>query len=207
MFRGGPKENYELTPSVGRIRFFQGDVLAEEATLFRMFKQRVLPFLEFTPANDWDWLALAQHHGLPTRLLDWTTNPLVAAYFAVEAEESTDDAAVYATHGLPSIDPGGNDSPFSVTEITRFIPRHITRRLIAQSGLFTIHPDPTKPLFDEIPDCNKIVIKSSEKIDFKKTLYRYGIHRASLFPDLDGLAKHIRWMREDYSTKPGVIPD
>ena len=56
---------------------------AVERTIFEIFVRRGAEFLDLTPLNEWDRLCSRAASGLPTRLLDWTTNPLVTAYFAV----------------------------------------------------------------------------------------------------------------------------
>ena len=85
VFRGHSNTAHSLTPSVGRTS--QQDHEKYEKSLFTMFRREAREYVD-PPPSDWEWLALAQHHGLPTRLLDWSTNPLVALYFA---EEKCDD--------------------------------------------------------------------------------------------------------------------
>src|SRR4051812_29705315 len=65
LFRGVASVRHTLTPSVGRERGSYGYSLALEKSLFQQFKREALPFLAVRPANDWEWLALAQHHGVP----------------------------------------------------------------------------------------------------------------------------------------------
>jgi FRG domain len=196
VFRGLGKASYELRPSIGRMEFYGGKRGPNERAMLKGFKRQAIPFLEFRPETEWDWLALAQHHGLPTRLLDWTSNPLVAAYFAVEDDGCDEDGAIYVLSGASSIDVLEHTDPFAVSDVKRFVPRHITRRLIAQAGLFTIHPEPLTPIRENTPSLDRIIIAAPMRRDLKMTLFRYGVHRASLFPDLDGLAAHIRWLNE-----------
>jgi hypothetical protein len=66
-----------------------------EAHILRNFIRYSRPHLPTTPVNEWEVLVAAQHHGVPTRLLDWTYSPLVAAHFATSEAHAGRDRAVW----------------------------------------------------------------------------------------------------------------
>lgn len=193
VFRGVRDAAFMLLPKVGRPESrLRGNLQGTEIELLRLFKQRAVPYLRAIPRDDWEWLAVAQHHGLATRLLDWTRNPLVAAYFAVE-DDLEIDCAVYVYRNKYYLGTDNYPDPFEYPRVGKFVPPHVSERIIAQAGLFTIHPNPAEPFANENVD--KITIATEARRSIRHTLYRYGIHRASLFPGLDGLASHLNWLR------------
>ena len=86
-YRGVRSLAHALVPKIGRYKkLHTKNRLKEEKIILRLFKEQSVPHLTFVPDDDWEWLALAQHPGLPIRLLDWTRNSLVAAYFGFTSE-------------------------------------------------------------------------------------------------------------------------
>lgn len=194
VYRGVRSHEYELIPKVGRLKNFKNENLKtnDEKFILRLFMQQAFPYLTVRPETEWEWLAIGQHHGLPTRLLDWSRNPLVAMFFAVE-KDFDGDSVIYAYRTNVFILVDKHPKPFRVPDVSKFIPNHVTTRITAQAGLFTIHPTPQTPFISDKID--KIIIPNNLRKKLKKTLYKFGIHKATLFPDLDGLSNHIEWLR------------
>ena len=189
MWRGVSDANYLLIPKVAREWHLGAARLKViEEHLLNEFKFRGIPYLTTRPANDWEWLAQAQHYGLPTRLLDWTRNPLIALYFAC-TENFENDGAVYFAARLNEVEFHETPSPFQISEIRAWSAMQIDVRLKAQDALFTIAPDPTVPIEKGLR--LRAVIKASAKKKLREQLNQFGVHIGSIFPGLEGVAKYV----------------
>jgi hypothetical protein len=162
------------------------------------------PFLPMPLSSHWEWLALAQHHGAPTRLVDWSTSPLVAARFAVTSYPASTDAAIYALdlNGsdietidiTPGLSAGGAhfDDPLRITKGVYLIETApVSARITTQRGIFTLHGNPKLPL--AIPVSDTFEIPNALRTDFQSRLLDLGIDASHIFPDLDGLCKTLDW--------------
>ena len=217
-FRGHAEESWPLWSKLTR-ELTNRDVCPvhwegqEEYTL-RSFQRHSFHFvakmaeIDDTPR----WLALMQHHGAPTRLLDFSWSPYVAAFFALEA--TTKDSAVWAVNSGDmksyAFGPytGENARPLSPNEVLASIGAHgpdavvfgepyfKNQRLIAQSGTFAWPQDITRPLekiLGHRPNMMAKIIFRGKAVrrEGLRELLRMNITNATLFPDLDGLAKSL----------------
>lgn len=96
LFRGQGNIKFSLEPALQRE--WEGEpqgLKRAEASMFAEFKRAAPYLLPSATTNDWDRLSMAQHYGMPTRMLDWTVNHMVALWFALSSPAET-DAAVWA---------------------------------------------------------------------------------------------------------------
>ncbi len=221
-FRGERDERWPLYSSLSRYLMNFGVAPRawpeQEARILRIFKRKAHQFLAQPPDvdDDFQWMALMQHHGAPTRLIDFTWSPYVAAFFALE--RSLADGVVWAMNPAridssraprpTRMDPRnkGNVRRYFLPGRHRFIwmgePYVMNRRLIAQSGTFAVPGVLNVPIEEIVSDADpenilaKIVLTKPVRDVGMRELYRMNITYATLFPDLDGLARSMGYELE-----------
>lgn len=213
LFRGSTESQYGLIPKIGREntratkRMPGGQRISrvpyrenDEAAVFSMFRQQALSHISRPPSTTLEWMALAQHFGVPTRLLDWTESFLVAVWFAVQnagAKQDWVDSAVWVTRSVRSISAEDERNPFDIDTPHIYRPAHVSPRIPAQASVLMVCPNPQEEV--NLPFVRKIIITRLSELTLKKRLNACGINKRSLFPDLQGLAEHLAWLhKNDY---------
>jgi len=211
-YRGHSDASWKLVPSVHR----HYDAMGEHALYagFRLAaptRHARCPDENNLPA----WITLMQHYGLPTRLLDWTTAPLIALYFAVAHEPATTDAAVWqlGASALNRLSSSATnyvlvlagrearpllDAAFDLrdvqTEVLAVAAHDVDLRMTVQQSNFTIHG--TDQPLEERSNADqflwKFIIPAYARPRIVEELRFLNIRRRALFPDLANLAEDLR---------------
>ena len=216
-FRGQENVDWPLIPAIYR----RSDASAEPSIYqqFRLhsrFRHGKFPEV----SNRAAWLALMQHYGLPTRLLDWSASVLVAAYFATENSDSPCDSVIWALarHALNKAQTSkaeiytehddvvtkAADAAFAGLSadggILAVAIEAVDMRMFTQQGFFTLHSS-NVPL-EQLPESSNFLTRIRVPRDLKRPLrellHFLGINASTVFPDLQHLATWIRgqdWLK------------
>ncbi|WP_162618714.1 FRG domain-containing protein [Pedobacter yulinensis] len=206
LFRGQVMDS-PLLPKICRLRA-KGDILETERKLLSEFK-RTNPLLieQLRPMDDWDYLTLGQHFGLPTRLLDWTNNALTALWFATSNIDTY--IPVAGDHAIVWLLMAEREDfnldletthPFDVAQTKLIRPRIIKQRINNQSGVFSVLSTSDleeKRFMNESDSYNrklvKIKIPEASFADIRNDLNTVGVNAFTIFPELEGLCSYLQW--------------
>lgn len=228
-FRGQSDASWSLQSTLAR-RFNSTGIHhrawpVQEDRMLRIFKRKAHLFLDHIPddKDSFRWLGIMQHHGAPTRLLDFTWSFYVATFFALES--ATGDAAIWAVN-LEALEESvgvanrrkvspyrlgpwieGNYEKYFLDNHLSFAvygePRIMNQRLIAQSGTFVIPSTLAEPVehilsrYSHPQPVVKYVLKTRElRATAMRKLYSMNITYYTLFPGLDGLARSMGFEAE-----------
>jgi hypothetical protein len=210
LFRGQAAD-WPLRPKLARLKIPRGQSLLRiEEEMLDHFERAVVAYMPTPPASRWELCALAQHHGMATRLLDWTYNPLAALWFALERSvvPAADNAVVWMFWPSAGDAVNGEDLFFELSSsISYWKPRYVSPRIRAQGGVFTVHSfDKDTGTFRSLQEARehhekltKILVPRSAFAEIRYQLDRCGINAATVYPDIDGLARHIEWLYSYYA--------
>lgn len=186
----------------------------QEERILRIFRRKSHLYLNLlpNPRDSFQWLALMQHHGAPTRLIDFTWSPYVATFYALARPLACNDAAIWALNQRELNKKHEDKAPWYLGNYEKYFlpnrhpivllgePHHMNQRLIAHSGTFAIPGKidiSAEALIAESGKTDaicKIYLKNAN--EFRRSaldaLYRMNITWATLFPDLDGLGKSMQ---------------
>ncbi|EPL3171425.1 FRG domain-containing protein [Serratia ureilytica] len=200
LFRG-QAEKGNLLPSIAR-KNPKTDSTSAEQELIKELKRMGASILPKNDLDDWDLLVIAQHFGMKTRLLDWTSNPLAALFFACN-DWKKGDVYVYALDANRYLKEP-QKGPFDTGRTQVIRPKLNNPRIIAQHGWFTAHKYsksskkfvPLEKNNEISESVQEIKIPEDTREKLLKSLDRHGVSSRTLFPDLEGLCKYINWKNE-----------
>jgi hypothetical protein len=213
IFRG-QNSSWPLLPYVSRV-VRRDHIPKVEQQLRQTFMHESVPYVGNRPGNEWDWLALAQHHGVATRMLDWTRDPFIALWFAVRKPpkdaEYRPEVWVFDPRPRNIVSDKKNENPFDPSATKVFVPKPFHPRVEVQQAAFVVFKYlPYYPNGFRVLSKNNLLRRRLERIRFphyrdrriRTQLNRRGYSSFNLFPDLDKTCKKMMRDLKKWPNKP-----